>query len=921
MRVTEGSFDHCLRQILNCDFIAVDTETTGLRPFQGDKLFSVIVAIPTRTYYFNYNQELDHLGASPVDLLPHETLSALAQIFTSSERTVCFANAKFDLHMLGFTDIKSKIHDVLVVDRLLYNDTPATPNLSRVAKRYGYEKSNAVDEYIKQHGLWKWVAIPGKKSRAKEKYFAKVPINVIQPYAENDARITLKIAANQLLDLKKLPYKNPKKVKIPPEEVEAKLVHVLWRMEREGVLIDKNYVEEKIEEHSTAYRKVARWLHDKMGKPFIDSAECLSPVFQAQGYTPPKTAKGSDSFNEDWLSKIDHPLAKAVLEHRHHHKLANTYYRSFLWFADETQRIHASANQAGARTGRFSYSEPNLQNVPEEVRRAFIPDPGFCFVSIDYQQQEYRLMLDYAKEMKIIEAVNNGLDIHTATAEMMGIERTPAKTLNFCIAAGSKVLTDQGLRPIEDVTAEMKVWDGVEWVNHGGVIYQGYREVLEYEGLTATPEHKVFTRQGRKICIGDLAKESGNDSIAVTEIDGIPLRYSPITSKNTRPKKKTSNYFGGVSGLRKTILNFCFQYLKKENNQLSLPEESKVRGARGYSSAEAAGEVPGRKGPVLQPELPELQKLRGAWDRGALHLSRILGGYYRKVFQGGHTVDGCGSHRQQRALRGGELKSCFQVTKPSKSKAHVYDIINAGPRHRFTVNGKLVSNCLLYGGGTVKMAGMLFPVTTGEEELWCIWKEAKGWKMEPEEVERNKSIPPALREENLPHLLAAEKLRNLYFERLPNIQNFIERVKNQARTKGFTHSWDGRILRCTNQQFAYKMPNTIIQGGGASIAKRAMIELDSFLLPLKSKMLLQIHDELLFKVHESELGIVPELQRTMETVYPYKYLPLTTSVSHSWENWFDLKDGFPSEETRNKVQREGSSGLKENSTNMVFQDS
>ena len=101
-------------------------------------------------------------------------------------------------------------------------------------------------------------------------------------------------------------------------------------------------------------------------------------------------------------------------------------------------------------------------------------------------------------------------------------------------------------------------------------------------------------------------------------------------------------------------------------------------------------------------------------------------------------------------------------------------------------------------------------------------------------------------------------------------------------------------LRDIVTRFAYKAPNYLIQGGCADIIKLAMNEIDDFLLPYKSRMLLQIHDELLFKVHKSELDIVPSLVNIMERVYPHKHLPLTAGVSYSWKSWADKTEGLPS---------------------------
>src|SRR5690606_20649050 len=121
-----------------------------------------------------------------------------------------------------------------------------------------------------------------------------------------------------------------------------------------------------------------------------------------------------------------------------------TYYSSFLHYADERNILRPSLNQGGTTTGRFSSNNPNMQNCPKEdeegdkekpflIRSCFIPRPDHYYVPIDFDQQEYRLMLDYAGERQLIDMVLSGMDVHNATAEMLGSTRKRAKTLNFAI--------------------------------------------------------------------------------------------------------------------------------------------------------------------------------------------------------------------------------------------------------------------------------------------------------------------------------------------------------------------------------------------------------------------------------------------------------------------------------------------------------
>lgn len=652
MVVTEDSFGETLKKISNELDISVDTETTGLRPYQGDRLFSIIVGTKEDAYYFNFNfQEYD----TGERALPRSLIQKFQPLFLNVLRTVFFANATFDMHILsqdGVSDFKCKIHDVLVGERLLDNDL-LSYSLASVAIRHGYKKDSAVEEYIKEHKLFEWVEIPGKQKRFKNQFYSKVPFEIIQPYGERDARITFDIGIKQR-DLLKIEFskKAPREVPYSLVDMEFALTKVCYNMEREGMLINAKYCEERAAEETKIYEHTAREFHDKVGVKFIDSAKCLSPIFGKLGLTPPKTETGRDSFSDNWLSVLDTPIAKLIQTHRQHAKIANTYYRNFLWFKSPSGYIHASMKQSGTRTGRFSYGDPNLQNVPDsEVRAAFLAPPDFFLVSIDFKQQEYMVMLDYAREMDLIKAVRDeGLDVHQATANLMGVERTPAKTLNFM---------------------------------------------------------------------------------------------------------------------------------------------------------------------------------------------------------------------------------------------------------------------LLYGGGVVKLALSLFPVTTGESELWVIWKNHKGWDLDKDDKVFEKYVTQKMIDDNLPHLLKAEELRNLYFEKLPKVESFISRVKDKAAKEGYIKTWAGRKLKF-KKGFSYKAPNALIQGGSADIVKYAMIEIDKLLTPLKSKMLAQVHDELLLKVHYAETGIIEDVQKIMENIFPYKELPLKTSVSYSWKNWFELIEGYPSgEETRDIIQRESGSGSKD----------
>ena len=155
------------------------------------------------------------------------------------------------------------------------------------------------------------------------------------------------------------------------------------------------------------------------------------------------------------------------------------------------------------------------------VRTAFVPAPGYKFVVADFSAIEARVLAWVAGEQWVLDVFKSGGDIYCETASRMfhvPVEkhgqnaelRAKGKQATLsCIAEGQLVLTDKGLIPIEKVTIDTKLWDGKEWVTHDGVVFKGEREVITYEGLTATPDHLVFIEGQSKPIYFELAATSG----------------------------------------------------------------------------------------------------------------------------------------------------------------------------------------------------------------------------------------------------------------------------------------------------------------------------------------------------------------------------------------------------------------------------
>jgi DNA polymerase-1 len=379
MEVTNFKFPKVMKYLLSLPEpkLGLDTETYGLR-FE-DKPFSIIISAD-QDYYFNFHM---YPGLAADYILPISHVEQMRPLFENSMATWFIHNAKFDINMLRKlgVQITGKVHCTYTGERLCKNDyMPGMYSLALCASRhFEVGKDDLVEKVISSQKLYTVEKVPGKKKVFKNKQFWKVPWNVIVPYGERDARLHKQLGHLQENRFKELQL----------EEFAAKemaLTPVCADIEYNGVKVDMNYIdvaiaheEENIFKAEKEFEKVAN------GWVFKDSNKWLAEVFDDMGLDYPKTEKGNPSFNSEALEKLKHPIAQAILKIRHHEKYLGTYYSSFKYFADENDMIHPSMNQAGTATGRFSYSEPNLQNVPKEddpeyekakfnVRRCFIPE-------------------------------------------------------------------------------------------------------------------------------------------------------------------------------------------------------------------------------------------------------------------------------------------------------------------------------------------------------------------------------------------------------------------------------------------------------------------------------------------------------------------------------------------------------------------
>lgn len=449
MLVTLAGFDETLSLLKTKNVLSLDCETSGLRPYHGDRLFALILADDSSEYYLNFHPEHPEcLTALHLSLMQIE-------LFSDPDKTYIMHNAKFDMAFLANEGcfVAGTVHDTKAVARVLQSDRKSL-SLEACAADIGLEKSKAVDNYIKEHKLTEKVLVPGKNKRITLKHFKKVPPDIIIPYGEKDGRITYDLYRDQRARVRatELP-ENLAPGWVPLTAVyenERALTKVLFDMEQTGVQIDKLFCERAIEHENARRQKSLEAFKEQTGEAFKNSPLLFKKVFAGEKFVFGKPTKKkfqvNPKFDSDTLATFKHPAAKSVVELRDAKSKAD-YYQGFLWQADSSGVIHCNFNQDGAATGRFSSSEPNLQNLTKSedsaldeefvVRRAIIPKSGKLFVMLDYNQVEYRLLLDYLGARKLIEQVLDGLDVHTATANIAGVTRSSAKTVNFATIYGS----------------------------------------------------------------------------------------------------------------------------------------------------------------------------------------------------------------------------------------------------------------------------------------------------------------------------------------------------------------------------------------------------------------------------------------------------------------------------------------------------
>lgn len=388
--------------------LAVDTETTGLDVYR-DRIVGISVSLPEANmhYYVPFGHETGEKQ------LPEKVvLKAFTPALTDASIKKVFHNAKYDIHMFIRHGIRiAGLYWDTMIAMILLNENEPSMALKNLATKYGrhfgfIDKSATYEELFGRGG------------------FENTPLNIGSVYAIKDTALTLSLyrwqyecfnARQDLMDI--LNYFL---------EVEMPLLDVVVDMEQTGFTLDMERVESLRAEYSSEVERLKRALKEYFGDINVNSnAQLIEKIYNEWGLLKHvkhvlKREQGSYKLSVDAkvlkiLSKYNAGI-KLLLEYREKNKLLTTYIDAMPERLSPDGKIHASFNQAGTVTGRFSSNNPNLQNITGSMRKMFVAPEGQVILAGDFSQQEVRFLAHYTKEPALVEAYNTGQDLYAKSA-------------------------------------------------------------------------------------------------------------------------------------------------------------------------------------------------------------------------------------------------------------------------------------------------------------------------------------------------------------------------------------------------------------------------------------------------------------------------------------------------------------------------
>ena len=498
--LTWDQLDRWLATLHVAPLTALDTETTSLDEMRAEIVGISFSVEPGAAAYI----PLRHEGPdAPVQLPFEEVLARLKPWLQDPRHLKLGQHIKYDRHVFANhgIEVQGYAHDTMLQSYVL-----------EVHKPHGL--ASLADRHLGRRGI-SYEDLCGKG--AHQIPFAQVDVAKAAEYSCEDSDQTLDVhkALWPLLEA------NDKLRFI--YELEMASSEALYRIERNGVLIDAPTLANQSHELGQRIVQLETEAYEIAGQPFnLSSPKQLGEIFFDKLGMPvvKKTATGARSTDEEVLEKLaeDYPLPAKLLEHRGLVKLKGTYTDKLAQLAlPRTGRVHTHYAQAVAVTGRLSSNDPNLQNIPirtpegRRVREAFVAPAGSVIASADYSQIELRIMAHISGDHSLLHAFHSGLDVHRATAaEVFGVEvdhvtseqRRYAKVINFGLIYG---MSSFGLA--KNLGIETKA--AAAYIDKYFQRYPGVKQYMDETKAAAKSMGYVETVFGRRLYLPEINSPNG----------------------------------------------------------------------------------------------------------------------------------------------------------------------------------------------------------------------------------------------------------------------------------------------------------------------------------------------------------------------------------------------------------------------------
>ena len=488
-----------------------DIETTGLDRFTSKLLGVAFSWKPHEGWYLPYSESLianlKSLFSTPAEKIGHNLKFDLSILL---HHGIEVAGPFFDTLLADTLVAPERRHSMDYLSEILLGYTPVKlADVAAVSNRQVQPPSNG--------DLFDFAET---KKASKDLDIAAIPLTVLAEYAAEDADVTYQLAQR----LRPLLKQSGQETIL--HEIEGPLLPVLVAMEMEGIAIAPAALTVIGDELQIQIDELVKSIHGHADRSFnIASPKQLGEIlFDQLGLADKakKTKTGQYKTDEQTLATLEgkHPIIADILAWREATKLKSTYLDALpTHIVAETGRIHTHFHQLVAATGRLASSDPNLQNIPvrseagRKIRKAFVPRAGFILLSCDYSQIELRVMAALSQDATMIEAFQNGADIHTITAaKVFVIEpenvtsdmRRTAKMVNFGIIYGISAF---GL-------SQRLAIPRTEAANIIDAYFREYPAIREFMDRTVNEAREagyVETVSGRRRYFPDL--NSGNQSL------------------------------------------------------------------------------------------------------------------------------------------------------------------------------------------------------------------------------------------------------------------------------------------------------------------------------------------------------------------------------------------------------------------------